>query len=120
MDNTRDLLKRALFPSLLVVLLAALPFYMPPYTPLAVTSILMYVVLTVSWAMLCGPTRYMSLATATFFGVGMYTSAVLGERLPFPVVVVCGSLVSFLHWAVDRLHLFEAERLLLRHFHLRA
>jgi branched-chain amino acid transport system permease protein len=38
----------------------------------------------------------MSLATATFFGVGMYTSAVLGERLPFPVVVVCGSLVSFL------------------------
>ena len=96
MDNTRGLLKKGFFSSLLVLFLATLPFYMPPYTPLAVTSILMYVVLTVSWAMFCGPTRYMSLATATFFGVGMYTSAVLGERLPFLVVVVCGSLVSFL------------------------
>jgi len=96
MDNTTGLLKKGLFPSLLVLFLATLPFYMPPYTPLAVTSILMYVVLTVSWSMFCGPTRYMSLATATFFGVGMYTSAVLGERLPFPVVVLCGSLVSFL------------------------
>jgi len=37
----------------------------------------------------------MSLATATFFGVGMYTSAVLGEVLPFPLVVVCGGLFSF-------------------------
>src|SRR4030042_2322734 len=95
MDNTRGFLKKRFFPSLLVLLLATLPFYMPPYTPLAVTSILMYVVLTVSWAMFCGPTRYMSLATATFFGVGMYTSAVLGERLPFSLVVACGGLVSF-------------------------
>ena len=96
MDNSTGLLKKGVFSSLLVLFLATLPFYMPPYTPLAVTSILMYVVLTVSWAMFCGPTRYMSLATATFFGVGMYTSAVLGERLPFPVVVLCGSFVSFL------------------------
>jgi len=78
-----------------MLLLGALPFYTPPYTTVAVTSILMYVVLTVSWAMFCGPTRYMSLATATFFGVGMYTSAVLGERLPFLLVVGFGGLFSF-------------------------
>lgn len=95
MDHTRAFLKTGLFPSLLVLLLATLPFYTPPYTTVAVTSILMYVVLTVSWAMFCGPTRYMSLATATFFGVGMYTSAVLGERLPFPLVAACGGLFSF-------------------------
>ncbi len=95
MDHTRAFFKTGVFPSLLVLFLATLPFYMPAYTPLAVTSILMYVVLTVSWAMFCGPTRYMSLATATFFGAGMYTSAVLGELLPFPLVVVCGGLVSF-------------------------
>jgi branched-chain amino acid transport system permease protein len=95
MDHTRGFLRNGFFPALLVLFLGTLPFYMPPYTPLAVTSILMYVVLTVSWAMFCGPTRYMSLATATFFGVGMYTSAVLGEHLPFPLVVACGSLVSF-------------------------
>jgi branched-chain amino acid transport system permease protein len=95
MDHTRAFLKTSVFPSLLVLVLATLPFYTPPYTTVAVTSILMYVVLTVSWAMFCGPTRYMSLATATFFGVGMYTSAVLGERLPFPLVVACGGLFSF-------------------------
>jgi branched-chain amino acid transport system permease protein len=95
MDHTRAFLKTGVFPSLLVLLLATLPFYTSPYTTVAVTSILMYVALTVSWAMFCGPTRYMSLATATFFGVGMYTSAVLGERLPFPVVVACGGLFSF-------------------------
>jgi branched-chain amino acid transport system permease protein len=94
MDHTRASLK-GVFPSLFVLLLATLPFCTPPYTTVAVTSILMYVVLTVSWAMFCGPTRYMSLATATFFGVGMYTSAVLGERLPFPLVVACGGLFSF-------------------------
>jgi branched-chain amino acid transport system permease protein len=95
MDHTRAFLKTGVFPSLLVLLLATLPFYTPPYTTVAVTSILMYVVLTVSWTMFCGPTRYMSLATATFFGVGMYTSAVLGERLPFLLVVACGGLFSF-------------------------
>jgi branched-chain amino acid transport system permease protein len=95
MDHTRAFLKTGVFPSLVVLLLATLPFYTPPYTTVAVTSILMYVVLTVSWAMFCGPTRYMSLATATFFGVGMYTSAVLGEHLPFPLVVACGGLFSF-------------------------
>jgi branched-chain amino acid transport system permease protein len=95
MDHTRAFFKTGVFPSLLVLLLATLPFYTPPYTIVAVTSILMYVVLTVSWAMFCGPTRYMSLATATFFGVGMYTSAVLGERLPFPLVAACGGLCSF-------------------------
>jgi len=96
MDHTRAFLKTGSFPSLFVLLLATLPFYTPPYTTVAVTSILMYVALTVSWAMFCGPTRYMALATATFFGIGMYTSAVLGERLPFPLVVACGGVFSFL------------------------
>jgi branched-chain amino acid transport system permease protein len=96
MGHTQTFVKTGVFPSLLVLLLATLPFYTPPYTIVALTSILMYVGLTVSWAMFCGPTRYMSLATATFFGVGMYTSAVLGERLPFPLVVACGGLFSFL------------------------
>jgi branched-chain amino acid transport system permease protein len=95
MEHTRALLKTGSFSLLLVLLLATLPFYTPPYTTVAVTSILMYVVLTVSWAMFCGPTRYMSLATATFFGVGMYTTAVLGERLPLPLVVACGGFFSF-------------------------
>jgi len=96
MDNTTAFLKKWLLSFLLILILATLPFYTNPYMIVSITSILMYVCLTVSWVMFCAPTRYMSLATATFFGVGMYTSAVLGEILPFPLVVVCGGFISFL------------------------
>jgi len=42
------------------------------------------------------PTGYLSLATAAFFGVGIYTMAVLGEKMPLPVVIGLGGLFSFL------------------------
>jgi branched-chain amino acid transport system permease protein len=80
----------------LVLILVALPIYPRPYLIVSVTSIFMYVVLTVSWAMFCAPTRYISLATATFFGVGMYTSAILGDHLPLPLCAAYGGLISFL------------------------
>jgi len=96
MDNTSAFSNKWLFVFILILILATLPIYSHPYLMVSITSILMYVCLTVSWVMFCAPTRYMSLATATFFGVGMYTSGILGELLPFPLVVVCGGLVSFL------------------------
>lgn len=96
MDNAMVFSKKWIALLLLVLVLATLPFYTQPYLIVTITSILMYVCLTVSWVIFCAPTRYMSLATATFFGVGMYTSAILGELLPFPLVVACAGLASFL------------------------
>lgn len=55
----------------------------------------MYIVMTVSWAIFSGPTGYLSLATAAFFGAGIYTAAVLGKLLPLPAVIIIGGLVSF-------------------------
>jgi branched-chain amino acid transport system permease protein len=55
----------------------------------------MYIVLTVSWALFSGPTGYISLATSAFFGVGLYTTAILGKALPLLAVVAAGGLVSF-------------------------
>ena len=61
-------------------------------------TILMYIILTVSWVMFSGTTGYMSLAVAAFFGIGMYTAAFLypksGPLLPLPAVVIMGGLVS--------------------------
>jgi branched-chain amino acid transport system permease protein len=96
MDKPTAFFKKWLFVFILILILATLPIYPNPYLIVSITSILMYVCLTVSWVIFCAPTRYMSLATATFFGVGMYTSGILGELLPFPLVVVCGGLISFL------------------------
>jgi branched-chain amino acid transport system permease protein len=79
---------------IIVVLLATLTLYASAYAVILLTSIMMYVVLTVSWAIFSGPTGYISLATAAFFGVGVYTSALLGNKLPLPIVVLVGGLAS--------------------------
>ena len=55
----------------------------------------MYIVITVSWTIFSGPTGYISLASAAFFGVGIYTSAILGRALPLPLVICIGGIVSF-------------------------
>lgn len=79
-----------------LALLAALTLYASAYTVILFTSILMYVVLAVSWAMFSGPTGYISLAPAAFFGVGIYTAAVLGLVLPLWLVILIAGLGSFL------------------------
>ena len=82
-------------PFFVLILLATSPLYAPEYTVILLTSIFMYVVLTASWAMFSGPTGYISLAPAAFFGVGIYASAILGRALPLPLVIVIGGLASF-------------------------
>ncbi len=79
-----------------LVLLAFFPQFLSAYYISVLTTILLYIVLTVSWAMFSVPTGYLSLATAAFFGVGMYTTAVLGERLPLPLVIFIGGVISSL------------------------
>jgi branched-chain amino acid transport system permease protein len=42
-----------------------------------------------------GATGYMSLAPAAFFGIGIYSMALLQDYLPFPIIIVVGGLISF-------------------------
>ena len=89
--------KYSLFAVFIVIflLLISLPSYASGYRVIFVTNILMYVVLTLSWVIFSGPTGYISLATAAFFGVGVYTSAVLSSSLPLPLVILIGGFSSF-------------------------
>jgi branched-chain amino acid transport system permease protein len=66
----------------LVVVLAALPWLLSDYGLSFMVSVMSYLVLTVAWALFSGPTRLVSLATSAFFGVGMYTVAVLIKVMP--------------------------------------
>ena len=77
-----------------LILLATSPLYISTYTVTFLTTIYMYIILSVSWALFSGPTGYISLAPAAFFGVGIYTSAMLGQVLPLLVVVIIGGLAS--------------------------
>jgi branched-chain amino acid transport system permease protein len=65
----------------------------PYYLSLAI-SLLQYTVLATAWGMFSGPTRYVSLATTAFFGVGAYTVAVLGEVLPWPLVLLIAAVLG--------------------------
>jgi branched-chain amino acid transport system permease protein len=80
---------------LVVAFIATLPLYALPSQVRLLTTILIYIVLASSWAMFSGTTGYMSLAPAAFVGLGMYAMALLQESLPFPVIIVIGSLISF-------------------------
>lgn len=82
--------------SLLIILglMSTLTLYASTYTVILITSIFMYINLTVSWVIFSAPTRYISLAPAAFFGVGIYTSATLGTELPLVLVILIGALLS--------------------------
>jgi branched-chain amino acid transport system permease protein len=84
---------------LIIIGLATLPLYGSLYMTILMTAILMYIILTVSWVIFSGPTGYLSLASAAFFGVGIYTSAILlptsGSSLPVWLVVVIAAAISF-------------------------
>jgi len=81
----------------LLLLLVGLPLFVESssYTVILVTNILMYVVMALSWSIFSGPTGYISLAPAAFFGVGVYSSALLSDVLPLPLVIVIGGAAAF-------------------------
>jgi branched-chain amino acid transport system permease protein len=48
----------------------------------------MYTALCTSWLLFSGPTHYISLATAAFFGIGSYVVGIGIDILPFPVLLL--------------------------------
>jgi branched-chain amino acid transport system permease protein len=76
------------------LVLAAMPWVLSDFLLSLTIACLMYAGLAVSWAMFSGPTHYLSLATAAFFGLGAYVTAWGVATLPWPVVVVGGGLIA--------------------------
>lgn len=86
----------------------SLPYYGSEFMVSMALTCLMYVALSSSWGLFCGSTRYLSLATSAFFGIGAYTSAIalelvgwlqaiaLGAGLATVVAVVMGAAVLHL------------------------
>jgi len=80
---------------LVLIFMATFPLYARPYHVRVLTIILIYVVLAASWAMFSGTTGYMSLAPAAFFGLGVYTMALLQQQLPFFLIIPVGGMAAF-------------------------
>jgi branched-chain amino acid transport system permease protein len=86
--------------AVLVAALAAVPWLVSDYGLGFMINLMCYLVLTVAWALFSGTTRYVSFATAAFFGLGAYTVAMLVKEMPiyatFGVALVLGTLMAFL------------------------
>jgi branched-chain amino acid transport system permease protein len=86
--------------ALLVAALAAVPWLVSDYGLGFMINLMCYLVLTVAWALFSGTTRYVSLATAAFFGLGAYTVAMLIKEMPiyatFGIALVLGTLMALL------------------------
>jgi branched-chain amino acid transport system permease protein len=82
------------FAGLVLIGLAALPFFAGPYAVTLMIGMTGYVVLATAWGLFSGPTRYVSLATVAFFGIGAYTVSVLSETLPYPLVLLVAALIG--------------------------
>ena len=74
--------------------LAALPWLLSDFLLALALSCVMYAGLAVSWSMFCGPTNYLSLATAAFFGIGAYVTAWGAGALPYGLAVLAGGMVA--------------------------
>jgi branched-chain amino acid transport system permease protein len=76
--------------------LAALPLGLSAY---GVSTGIVYfanIALATAWAFFSGPTRYISLATAAFVGVGMYTVAVAHVSLNLAICLALAAIIGFL------------------------
>jgi branched-chain amino acid transport system permease protein len=72
----------------------ALPAYGSEFAVSMTLTCLMYIALATSWSLFCGITRYLSLATAAFFGIGAYTSALAIETQGWAGAIVLGALIA--------------------------
>ena len=81
---------------LIFVVVALLPLTNSGYWLSIGVSLAMYTVLATSWALFSGPTNYISLATAAFFGIGMYIVAGGLELMPYPVLVLLAAIAGAL------------------------
>jgi branched-chain amino acid transport system permease protein len=82
------------FAVIAVALLLALPQFASRYTVSLATSILSYVILSTAWAMFSGPTRYVSLATSSFYGIGAYATAIAIGSVPLPAVLLIAAIAA--------------------------
>ncbi|MEY2660413.1 MAG: hypothetical protein RLZZ123_1585 [Pseudomonadota bacterium] len=72
----------------------AIPYYGSEFVVSMALTCLMYVALSSSWGLFCGSTRYLSLATSAFFGVGAYSGALMLEQIGWVESIALGALIA--------------------------
>jgi branched-chain amino acid transport system permease protein len=83
--------------AVIFIVLALLPTLIPEsYWITRISEYMRYAILTIGWVLFSGPTGYMSLATAAFYGLGFYMAAILNGPLPFAAVIIISGILAFI------------------------
>ena len=86
--------RNLLIAAVLFIAAGLVPLFCDGYPLQLAISIVMYTALATSWLLFSGPTNYIALSTAAFFGIGMYTAAGGIELLPYPILVLAAGLAG--------------------------
>ena len=87
--------QRTLLASVLLFIAAGLvPLVFGGYVLQVSISIVMYTALATSWLLFSGPTNYIALSTAAFFGIGMYTAAAGIDTVPYPLLIAAAAVAG--------------------------
>ena len=79
----------------LFVVVGLVPTMTDGYAVTLLSYVLRYIILAVAWVIFSGPTGYMSLATAAFYGLGFYMAAIFSGKMPFPLIVLVAGAMGF-------------------------
>ena len=82
--------------ALAVVALAVLPRFVSDYRISLLISIFAYVAMATAWSFFSGTTRYISLATSAFVGIGVYAVTLSIDRVPLALGLALAALAGFL------------------------
>ena len=91
---TKDEIRISLYMVVVVAGLACLPLVDQGYILSLGLTIMMYVALCTAWVLFSGPTHYISLATAAFFGLGTYVVGIGVDLLPFPILLIIAAFIG--------------------------
>jgi branched-chain amino acid transport system permease protein len=82
--------------ALAVLTLAVLPRFVSDYRISLLISIFAYVAMATAWSFFSGATRYISLATSAFVGIGVYAVTLSIDRVPVALGLALAALAGFL------------------------
>ena len=94
MRLSRDEVWTGIIGAVAVVAAATLPLFDQGYYLAIALNMVLYAALCTAWTLFSGPTHYVSLATAAFFGLGTYAVGLGLDYMPFPALVLIGGAVA--------------------------
>jgi branched-chain amino acid transport system permease protein len=91
---TAQELRNLLISAAMFIVAGFVPLVFGGYVLQLAISIAMYTALATSWLLFSGPTNYIALSTAAFFGIGMYVTAGGIDLLPYPVLILVSGIAG--------------------------